>query len=1084
MKKLFFAAFIISVHMAAAQGITSVTPPGVNVAEHIPQSPTASAISRYFDVPVNMNTGQPRISIPIYTIKSGNITVPLSLSYNAGGVRVNDHSGWVGMNWNIDVGGSIQKRINGFDDFSTSNATSGGNSQLQSYVDPNYAAFGMPISNMSDVIDSSIVSNQITATQRAVFFCRVANGNIDGEADEYFYSTPEGGGKLIYNQKTAQFECDKYNGWKVEHSFTDVNTDVGQFTLQNTNGLIYTFGAGDYYQNPWFDRPNTAGSPSPSKMNFNQGWILSDIYDVVNKKKVEFNVQLAFKTTRGGFNVNRVYQQIIDLNTNPYLYKSESVEENLRKGTEVTPTEITFDGGRVLFIKDTAARLDGGTNALKEIQVRNSEEKIIKKLRFTYAYEQSSTAGCAYQYYQFGNWQAISDTMARRMYLTSVQEVNMDDNGNEVSMPPYTFSYHNPTMLPARLGLAQDQWGYYNGQNGNTTLLASVPTVYPGIPTLANRNVDSNYTRYGSLKTITYPTGGKLELFMENHTSYGIPVGGLRVRSVINTDNLTGKKLVTQYSYGTGSLRYPPQHFYTYINYQGFGGGNAPREMSISSDPIYPLTAGHGSPVLYPVVTRKLVDGADELVSKHYFSNVVQPGYGQAQGSDLTVPRPKYPALEEFMGLEDKTELYNAGVVVQKDSSLYEPLHNFARHTWNVQAAFTSPDFMTEWAIWPGNDVFSTSPPNLGAATNFYAHFKESAVKTGQQQTVYDGGIARSSAATYRYDGTTAAMVASRQANSEGDTLITLYKYPHNFLPANPLSIADLQLKYLYEGNILGKPIEITNYIKKKNAVDSVLAGASWYEYDSARIKRMYKIPVQVPLTNFTPGYLGAAALVKDGRYELEAEILTMDTWGNPLTVQEKAGTTAMVWDVQKEVLTAKVAGATAADVAYTSFEYDEKGNWAIPSPARDATAAITGKKSYALANGAISKTIDAGKTYVVSLWASTNGARINGATPTRTGATASGFTLYEWTVSGTAQVTVSGTGSVDELRLHPKGALMNTYTYQPLVGLTAMADANGNIVYNEYDALGRLKLSRDRNRNIIKQYDYQYQIPVIPNLQ
>jgi YD repeat-containing protein len=326
--------------------------------------------------------------------------------------------------------------------------------------------------------------------------------------------------------------------------------------------------------------------------------------------------------------------------------------------------------------------------------------------------------------------------------------------------------------------------------------------------------------------------------------------------------------------------------------------------------------------------------------------------------------------------------------------------------------------------------------------------------------------------------------VASRQASSGGDTLITLYKYPHHFLPAVPVTIADPQLKYLYEENILGKPIEITSYLKKKNATDSMLTGASWYEYDSARIKRIYKIPVQTPLTNFAAGYLGATGLVKDGRYELEAAILAMDTWGNPLTVQEKAGTTAMVWDAQRDVLTAKVAGAAADDVAYTSFEYDEKGNWNIPSPARDAAAAITGKKSYALANGAITKAADAGKTYAVSLWATTNAARVNGATPTRTGATANGFTLYEWTVSGAAQITVSGTGSIDELRLHPQGALMNTYTYLPLTGISAMADANGNIVYYEYDALGRLKLNRNRNGNIIKQYDYQYQIPVTPNLQ
>jgi YD repeat-containing protein len=122
---------------------------------------------------------------------------------------------------------------------------------------------------------------------------------------------------------------------------------------------------------------------------------------------------------------------------------------------------------------------------------------------------------------------------------------------------------------------------------------------------------------------------------------------------------------------------------------------------------------------------------------------------------------------------------------------------------------------------------------------------------------------------------------------------------------------------------------------------------------------------------------------------------------------------------------------------------------------------------------------VDAGKTYIVTLWGTTNGARVNGALPGRTGATANGYTLYEWAVSGSTQITISGSGSIDELRLHPQDALMNTYTYQPLLGLTAQTDASNNIVYYEYDALGRLKLARDRNRNILKQYKYQYQQPI-----
>jgi hypothetical protein len=67
----------------------------------------------------------------------------------------------------------------------------------------------------------------------------------------------------------------------------------------------------------------------------------------------------------------------------------------------------------------------------------------------------------------------------------------------------------------------------------------------------------------------------------------------------------------------------------------------------------------------------------------------------------------------------------------------------------------------------------------------------------------------------------------------------------------------------------------------------------------------------------------------------------------------------------------------------------------------------------------------------------------------------------------------VSGSGLIDELRLHPKDANMVTTTYEPLIGPTSTADANNTIMYNEYDNLNRLKVVRDKDRNILKRLDY-----------
>jgi hypothetical protein len=57
----------------------------------------------------------------------------------------------------------------------------------------------------------------------------------------------------------------------------------------------------------------------------------------------------------------------------------------------------------------------------------------------------------------------------------------------------------------------------------------------------------------------------------------------------------------------------------------------------------------------------------------------------------------------------------------------------------------------------------------------------------------------------------------------------------------------------------------------------------------------------------------------------------------------------------------------------------------------------------------------------------------------------------------------------------------LTTYTYAPLTGMISETNINGKSIRYEYDKLQRLLLARDFNNNILKQYDYQYQIAV-PN--
>ena len=69
----------------------------------VPHTPEANAILKSFETPVSLYTGSPDISVPIYSIKEGNINFDLKLSYNSTGITVGERSSWVGLGWNLSV---------------------------------------------------------------------------------------------------------------------------------------------------------------------------------------------------------------------------------------------------------------------------------------------------------------------------------------------------------------------------------------------------------------------------------------------------------------------------------------------------------------------------------------------------------------------------------------------------------------------------------------------------------------------------------------------------------------------------------------------------------------------------------------------------------------------------------------------------------------------------------------------------------------------------------------------------------------------------------------------------------------------
>jgi hypothetical protein len=72
-----------------------------------PKSPEAAAFLKYGEYPVDVSTGLTNISIPIYTVKTGDFELPISLNYHPSGIKVSDDATWVGLGWNLNAGAQI-----------------------------------------------------------------------------------------------------------------------------------------------------------------------------------------------------------------------------------------------------------------------------------------------------------------------------------------------------------------------------------------------------------------------------------------------------------------------------------------------------------------------------------------------------------------------------------------------------------------------------------------------------------------------------------------------------------------------------------------------------------------------------------------------------------------------------------------------------------------------------------------------------------------------------------------------------------------------------------------------------------------
>lgn len=601
-----------------------------------PKTPEVFQFEKYGNVPVSQYTGRPNVTIPLYTIKTGDINIPLNLTYSSNGIRVDEEASPVGLGWYLGTGMISQIRI-GKDDlfysggsnvmlpdfFWSSDRTQyvlEGNPYWQffGYTGPNpyrymnpedpqrQKLFSSTPSNTLDQYFAAKVSTDGSITQeglyRTLYFPRngqyldyssilqpssdprdisvdVFQANFFGH-ELYFYINPNGGNIQVMNNEKYKIELFKKttvnekNRWKITApdgiSYYFDQENITSTDPRNNQGLIR--------QN--IDDPisniNSEGTgyltaaehqffPSANSNGVSRTWKITSIKDI-NGHTVDFNYDdlndLYFFSGNSGicslnnitYDTNAIRIFGYNYENNQPLGNSESIYTSLTYiGKEIKHTStstlikqeksvlssITFNNSTILF--NNSNRIDiPGDKKIDDIQIF-SGESLIKQISFNYDY--------------FIN-PIVTDDTQKRLRLNSIS----------FGEKPYVFTY-NQTPLPLKDSNSFDYWGFYNGMPNTSTInnplrLSEDSSIIYGwandfLPILegkANRSAHPDYCKAGILEKIQYPTGGRTEFVYElnEFDNYFFP----------NYDNKIGVSSTKPYTYLTN---------YSQTKSQGFG---------------------------------------------------------------------------------------------------------------------------------------------------------------------------------------------------------------------------------------------------------------------------------------------------------------------------------------------------------------------------------------------------------------------------------------------------------------------------------------------------------------------------------